>query len=270
MGYVKKLVNAGGMTQNQVNTILRLASERAWDLHPDQKMREFYAIHIGDVECNPATSPLTGGWSGTASKLIGSLMKLPTRESVESARYIPAGTTQGELALAVQAESAELATQGEIAIAEKSDEIHALSVSEMVANDAEIDPWSNEADNAPEPTPVYHGEPDPTKLVGPGVYSYNGGIFSVKESTKNPGRHYAHLITLVDGKYKHKYAPGVIFKLTEEMRVTGEQVLEMNRLTIREVNGKRVGSCCVCGRMLTKKASIDAGIGPICAGKVGL
>lgn len=102
------------------------------------------------------------------------------------------------------------------------------------------------------------------------MYSYNGGIFSVKESTKNPGRHYAHLITLVDGKYKHKYAPGVIFKLTEEMRVTGEQVLEMNRLTIREVNGKRVGSCCVCGRMLTKKASIDAGIGPICADKVGL
>ena len=262
-GYVKAKVNAHGMTQNQVKRILDLANERAWDLHPSTQMREFYAIHIGDVESNPATSPLTGGWHGTASKLIASLMKLPMRSDVDSSRYMPAGTSQGELAIAVQAESQEM-TQGEIAINAKSDEIH-----------DQIDPWSNEADNEkPEdteenPVPIAKFESD-TLMVGPGVYSYNGAIFSVKESTKNPGRHYAHLITLVDGKYKHKYAPGVIFKLTEEMRVTGEQVLEMNRLTIREVNGKRVGSCCVCGRMLTKKASIDAGIGPICAGKVGL
>lgn len=33
--------------------------------------------------------------------------------------------------------------------------------------------------------------------------------------------------------------------------------------------GRRFGSCCVCGRELTNKASIDAGIGPICAGRFG-
>lgn len=234
-GYTKKVVNAGGMTENQVKLILSMAEQKAWDQHPVQKMREFYAMHIGDIESNPATSPLTGGWHGTASKLIESLKKLPNRSEVEIAA------------------------------------LHGATSGATIPADDESDPWSNEADNVksvePESKPV---DRDPTQLVGPGVYSYNGAIFAVKESTKNPGRHYAHLITLVDGKYKHKYAPGVIFKLTEEMRVTGEQVLEMNRLTIREVNGKRVGSCCVCGRMLTKKASIDAGIGPICAGKVGL
>jgi hypothetical protein len=33
--------------------------------------------------------------------------------------------------------------------------------------------------------------------------------------------------------------------------------------------GQRFGSCCVCGRELTKGVSIEAGIGPICAGRFG-
>lgn len=33
--------------------------------------------------------------------------------------------------------------------------------------------------------------------------------------------------------------------------------------------GKRTGNCCVCGRELTNHASIDLGIGPICAEKFG-
>lgn len=34
--------------------------------------------------------------------------------------------------------------------------------------------------------------------------------------------------------------------------------------------GRQTGSCCCCGRELTDPASIEAGIGPICAGKFGL
>lgn len=33
--------------------------------------------------------------------------------------------------------------------------------------------------------------------------------------------------------------------------------------------GRRTGMCCVCGRELTRNESIDAMIGPICAGKYG-
>jgi hypothetical protein len=34
--------------------------------------------------------------------------------------------------------------------------------------------------------------------------------------------------------------------------------------------GRQTGRCSCCGRELTNKASIDAGIGPICASKWGL
>lgn len=36
-----------------------------------------------------------------------------------------------------------------------------------------------------------------------------------------------------------------------------------------KVQGKRTGNCCCCGRTLTNPASIEAGIGPICAGRWG-
>lgn len=33
--------------------------------------------------------------------------------------------------------------------------------------------------------------------------------------------------------------------------------------------GQRTGKCCICGRELTNQESVDLGIGPICAGKMG-
>lgn len=33
--------------------------------------------------------------------------------------------------------------------------------------------------------------------------------------------------------------------------------------------GQRTGNCCICNRLLTNHASIDAGIGPICAERFG-
>ena len=37
-----------------------------------------------------------------------------------------------------------------------------------------------------------------------------------------------------------------------------------------EIIGKRFGLCCLCGRELTNRASIAAGIGPICVEKYGI
>lgn len=37
-----------------------------------------------------------------------------------------------------------------------------------------------------------------------------------------------------------------------------------------EVYGRRTGNCCLCGKTLTNEGSIEAGIGPICAGKWGV
>ena len=266
MGYTKVRDNAGGMTQSQVDTILRLGDEKAWD-HPTgvpQRMREFYAMHIGDVESNPATSVLTGGWKGTASMLIDSLKKLPNRKDVQVKEIKTSEELMHPEPWTPKYEENDDGSRGPRILG---------------AND----PWTDEATTAPDKvvdainaSPSILPEPSDTKwhepqLVGPGVYVFDGEFFSVKESTKNPGKHYAHRIVLDGKKFKHVYAPGVIFKLTEQMRASAEVVVAMNRDTIHvDHRGRKVGSCCVCGRMLTNKGSVERGIGPICGGKVGL
>lgn len=63
-------------------------------------------------------------------------------------------------------------------------------------------------------------------------------------------------------------------QLTEDgFEYTGRKPLHTltaeHRMTLDEAKayGKVTGTCCNCGRLLTNEESIDAGIGPICAGK---
>lgn len=63
-------------------------------------------------------------------------------------------------------------------------------------------------------------------------------------------------------------------KLTEDgFEYTGRKPLAEikpeHRMTLDEAKayGKVTGTCCNCGRLLTNEDSIEAGIGPICAGK---
>ena len=46
--------------------------------------------------------------------------------------------------------------------------------------------------------------------------------------------------------------------------------LAVDPLNFLKLHGKETGQCCLCGRQLTNKISIEAGIGPICAEKFGL
>lgn len=55
-----------------------------------------------------------------------------------------------------------------------------------------------------------------------------------------------------------EYAPGVTRRLTLDDKMTLEEAKEY---------GVLYGTCCVCARTLTNEASIEAGIGPICASK---
>jgi hypothetical protein len=249
----KVRVNAGGMTQYS----------KAWEYHNSPKMVQFFAMHIRDIENNPATSVLTGGWNGTASTFITELRKLPELKDVP----VPAFADLTPVMDAIAGEP----TQGELAIQKRSDEIaHQEQINNAEIAAMESDPWADDIAN-PHYEMAQSTIADPTQLVGPGVYVYDCEFYSVKESTQNPGRHYAHKIKLVGNKFKHVYAPGIIFKLTEEMRANADVIVAMNRDTIHtNAKGQRVGSCCVCGRMLTKASSIDAGIGPVCGGRVGL
>lgn len=90
--------------------------------------------------------------------------------------------------------------------------------------------------------------------VTEGMYTVGTRIFKV-QAAKQTGNLYAK--ELIDGKFE--YVAGAISIVRREgIRMSIEEA---------KAYGKRTGQCCVCSRELTVKASIDAGIGPICASR---
>lgn len=111
-----------------------------------------------------------------------------------------------------------------------------------------------------------HGGPLTKKRAAEGMYRKAGTIYKVQKAVHGSGQNYAKRLveTLVldrktgKPKWKFEYAPGFVFELRSEHALTIEQAKEFGAL---------YGTCCVCGRTLTKEESIEAGIGPICAEK---
>lgn len=92
-----------------------------------------------------------------------------------------------------------------------------------------------------------------------GFYEHGGSVYRVQKS-KNTGNLYAKiLVTEEFGRAHWDYAPGVVRKLADADRLTLETARKM---------GHAYGVCMVCGRTLTDPSSVDAGIGPICSGKL--
>lgn len=60
-------------------------------------------------------------------------------------------------------------------------------------------------------------------------------------------------------KGRWEYAPGAAKHFAEMTPLTAAQAGAMS---------KKVGFCCICGKTLTKKESVDAGIGPVCSGRL--
>jgi hypothetical protein len=55
------------------------------------------------------------------------------------------------------------------------------------------------------------------------------------------------------------YEGGAVYRLDASMRMTLEQAKEL---------GAQYSQCCVCGRDLSAEQSVEAGIGPVCAGRI--
>lgn len=91
------------------------------------------------------------------------------------------------------------------------------------------------------------------KEITEGMYKVGERIFKV-QTAKTSNRLYAK--ELVDGSFE--YAQGAMRIIKAEHRMTLDEA---------KAYGKATGTCCVCSRTLTVKASIEAGIGPICASK---
>lgn len=93
-------------------------------------------------------------------------------------------------------------------------------------------------------------------------------ISAAKASGKNPGALYVK----VGGEYQGKVAGGKFFAVSATLPGTEARLLEVAADPMGQavLYGKLTGKCSCCGRELTNAQSIEAGIGPICAGNWGL
>jgi hypothetical protein len=92
-----------------------------------------------------------------------------------------------------------------------------------------------------------------------GMYRLDGTIYKVQRAVHGSGNLYAKELLVEGGHVNFVYAKGMIRRLSASDRMSLEEAKEFGAL---------YGSCCVCGRTLTNETSIEAGIGPVCAGKL--
>jgi hypothetical protein len=114
---------------------------------------------------------------------------------------------------------------------------------------------------SPSPT----AQPAREEITEDGMYrTEDGTIYKVQRAVHGSGQLYAKRLTVVpaiaggEAQVSFDYAPGAVRKLAPSDRMTLAQAKEFGAL---------YGSCCVCGRTLTREESIEAGIGPVCAGR---
>lgn len=103
-----------------------------------------------------------------------------------------------------------------------------------------------------------------SKVTEDGMYQTSDGtVYKVQIAKNGSGRLYAKQLTehkTEDGSsWSFEYVSGAIGRLTPADKMSLEQAQEF---------GKLYGVCCRCAADLTDEKSIEAGIGPICAGKM--
>jgi len=104
------------------------------------------------------------------------------------------------------------------------------------------------------------------KRADEGMYRKAGSIYKVQKAVHGSGRNYAKRLVQVlandpktgKPKFRFEYAPGFIFELRSEHKLSLEQAKEFGAL---------YNTCVVCGRTLTNEISVELGIGPICRDK---
>lgn len=104
-----------------------------------------------------------------------------------------------------------------------------------------------------------------SKITEDGMYrTSDGTVYKVQIAKNGSGRLYAKKLvehTDEDGttQWSFEYAEGAASRLTPADRMTLEQAQEF---------GKLYGVCCRCATDLTDEASIERGMGPVCAGRM--
>lgn len=99
-------------------------------------------------------------------------------------------------------------------------------------------------------------KPPPAAELEPGMYLVDGTVYKVQRSRES-GRLYAKRLNRESQRFE--YAAGAVREIKPDHRMTLEQAKQY---------GATYGVCCVCSATLTNEASIEAGIGPICATRI--
>jgi hypothetical protein len=109
--------------------------------------------------------------------------------------------------------------------------------------------------------------PTEATAITDGMYRKNDQIYKVQKAVHGSGHLYAKRLVKLDEPrqmargirtHEFEYASGVVSILTPADKMTLEEA---------KTWGALYGTCCCCGALLTDEKSIEAGIGPICAGK---
>jgi hypothetical protein len=99
----------------------------------------------------------------------------------------------------------------------------------------------------------------PAGATEDGMYKLGNRIVKVQKAVHGSGNLYAkELLGSKEEGFYFEYAPGLINKLTADDKLSLEEA---------KAFGALYGTCCCCGRTLTREVSIAAGIGPDCAKK---
>lgn len=100
---------------------------------------------------------------------------------------------------------------------------------------------------------------DNSPVTEDGMYVLGETVYKVQKAVHGSGHLYAKQLVIHEGaNATFEFAKGMIYKLRAGNKMTLEQAKEFGHL---------YGVCCKCGATLTDEKSIEAGIGPICAGK---
>jgi hypothetical protein len=98
--------------------------------------------------------------------------------------------------------------------------------------------------------------PEPQKITREGMFrDEQGRVFRVQQA--QAGHLYALMLEPASGQFV--YIRGSMAGLSETSRLTLDECKAI---------GKAIGRCVVCGARLTDPASVERGIGPICANKI--
>lgn len=95
--------------------------------------------------------------------------------------------------------------------------------------------------------------------------------FVIFEAKKHPGTLYVKQGTAFEDTYFGKVVDGRFIRGRDCSDAVATQIADILKdpEAAAVAYGKRFGMCCICGAGLTNHASIDRGIGPICAEKMG-